>query len=77
MKSNSNNHDIESSDIKDIKLNEVLNANKNLYDKLNKIPEIEAIQSIEVEEEIISEISSHLLVVRKLWKHLILILVSQ
>ena len=52
MKPNLNNQDLESSDIKDKELKEVLHANKNLYDKLNKIPEIEAIQSIEVEEDI-------------------------
>ena len=52
MKPNLNNQDLESSEVKDTKLTEVLHANKNLYDKLNKIPEIEAIQSIEVEEEV-------------------------
>ena len=52
MKPNLNDQDLESSEVKDKKLIEVLHANKNLYDKLNKIPEIEAIQSIEVEEEV-------------------------
>ena len=33
-------------------LDKVLDANKDLYDKLNQIPEIEAIEAISLEEEI-------------------------
>ena len=51
MKSNSDKKSSDSSQIKDNQLAKVLNANKDLYDKLNKIPEIEAIQSIEIEKE--------------------------
>ena len=36
-------------------LDKVLDANKDLYDKLNQIPEIEAIEAISIEEEIITE----------------------
>ncbi|RPH06160.1 MAG: potassium channel protein [bacterium TMED46] len=36
-------------------LDEVLDANKDLYDKLNQIPEIEAIEAISIEEDIASE----------------------
>ena len=36
-------------------LDEVLDANKDLYDKLNQIPEIEAIEAISIEEDISSE----------------------
>lgn len=45
-----------SSEIKEEKLTEVLHANKDLYDQLNKIPEIEAIQAIEVEEDVSEEL---------------------
>ena len=51
MKSNTDKKGSDSSQIKDNQLAKVLNTNKDLYDKLNKIPEIEAIQSIEVEKE--------------------------
>ena len=36
-------------------LDKVLDANKDLYDKLNQIPEIEAIEAISLEEEIVTE----------------------
>ena len=36
-------------------LDEVLDANKDLYDQLNQIPEIEAIEAISIEEDISSE----------------------
>lgn len=52
MKSNSDIKISNSSEIKENELTEVLHANKDLYDKLNKIPEIEAIQAIEVEEDV-------------------------
>jgi len=51
MKSNLGKKKSDSSEIKEDKLTEVLYANKDLYEKLNKIPEIEAIQAIEVEED--------------------------
>ena len=36
-------------------LDEVLDANKDLYNQLNQIPEIEAIEAISIEEDIASE----------------------
>ena len=36
-------------------LDKVLDANKDLYDKLNQLPEIEAIEAISLEEEIVTE----------------------
>ena len=32
-------------------MNSAINANKDLYDKLNKLPEIEALNDIEIEEK--------------------------
>lgn len=52
MKLNLDKITLDSSEIKENKLNEVLHTNKDLYDKLNKIPEIEAIQAISVEEDV-------------------------
>ena len=42
-------------DVSSTEIDKVLNANKDLYDKLNQIPEIEAIEAITFEEDIASE----------------------
>ena len=42
---------LQSADVKQKELDKVLEVNKNLYEKLNKLPEIEAIGTIEVGEE--------------------------
>ena len=42
----------EEQNIPEVELNKVIGANRDLYDKLNKIPEIEALDSILEEEEI-------------------------
>ena len=42
-------------DVSSTEIDKVLNANKDLYDKLNQIPEIEAIEAIAFEEDIASE----------------------
>ena len=46
---------IQDSEVSAKELDEVLDANKDLYDKLNQIPEIEAIEAISLEEEITTE----------------------
>ena len=38
-------------DVSTTELDEVIHANKQLYDKLNKLPEIEALEAIAIEEE--------------------------
>ena len=38
-------------DISTTELDEVIHANKELYDKLNKLPEIEALEAITIDEE--------------------------
>ena len=40
----------EGENISSREIDEVINANKDLYDKLNKIPEIEALDSVQVYE---------------------------
>ena len=42
-------------DVSSTEIDKVLDANKDLYDKLNQIPEIEAIEAIAFEEDIASE----------------------
>ena len=42
----------EEQNIPEVELNKVIGANRDLYDKLNEIPEIEALDSIMEEEEI-------------------------
>tara|TARA_Y100001934_G_C12383815_1_gene794308 strand:+ start:6376 stop:7773 length:1398 start_codon:yes stop_codon:yes gene_type:complete len=51
------------SDVSNSELDNVIQANKDLYEKLNAIPEIEALESISIEEEqeTKGEIESHLL----------------
>ena len=51
------------SDVSNSELDNVIQANKDLYEKLNAIPEIEALESISIEEEQETkrEIESHLL----------------
>ena len=46
---------IQDNEVSAKELDEVLDANKDLYDKLNQIPEIEAIEAISLEEEIVTE----------------------
>ena len=46
---------IQDSEVSAKELEQVLDANKDLYDKLNQIPEIEAIEAISLEEEIATE----------------------
>ena len=42
----------EEENISSREIDEVISANKDLYDKLNKIPEIEALDSVQVDEEL-------------------------
>ena len=42
----------EGENISSREIDEVINANKDLYDKLNKIPEIEALDSVQINEEL-------------------------
>ena len=42
---------IKESEVSDIEINKVIGANKDLYDKLNQIPEIEALESIYIDQD--------------------------
>ena len=42
---------IQDPDVSSSELDDVIHANKDLYDKLNQLPEIEALQAIDEEEE--------------------------
>ena len=50
MKNESHIEALDQQDISEVELNNVIDANKDLYDKLNELPEIEALDSL-VEEE--------------------------
>ena len=49
MKNESHIEALDQQDISEVELNNVIDANKDLYDKLNELPEIEALDSL-VEE---------------------------
>ena len=50
MKNESHIEALDQQDFSEVELNNVIDANKDLYDKLNELPEIEAMDSI-IEEE--------------------------
>ena len=52
MKNTSQKEALSQQDILEVELNNVIDANKDLYDKLNELPEIEALNSIVEEEEV-------------------------
>ena len=43
---------LKNTEIPSVEIDKVIDANKDLYDKLNKIPEIEALESFKGEEEL-------------------------
>ena len=51
MKNESHLEALDQQDISEVELNNVIDANKDLYDKLNELPEIEALDSLIEEEE--------------------------
>ena len=51
MKNESHIEALDQQDISEVELNNVIDANKDLYDKLNELPEIEALDSLVEEEE--------------------------
>ena len=51
MNENTSPDQIQNPDVLTTELDEVIHANKELYDKLNKLPEIEALEEIAIEEE--------------------------
>ena len=51
MKNESHLEALDQQDISEVELNNVIDANKDLYDKLNELPEIEALDSLVEEEE--------------------------
>ena len=51
MNDNASPDQFEDPDVSTTELDEVIHANKELYDKLNKLPEIEALEAIAIEEE--------------------------
>ena len=52
MKNESHIEALDQQDFSEVELNNVIDANKDLYDKLNELPEIEAMDSIIEEEEV-------------------------
>jgi len=51
MNDNASPDQFQDPDVSTTELDEVIHANKELYDKLNKLPEIEALEAIAIEEE--------------------------
>mgnify|MGYP001460401807 CR=1 FL=1 len=52
MKNESQKEASDQQDISEVELNNVIDANKDLYDKLNELPEMEALDSLIEEEEV-------------------------
>ena len=51
MNDNASPDQFQDPDVSTTELDEVIHANKELYDKLNKLPELEALEAIAIEEE--------------------------
>ena len=52
MKNESHIEALDQQDFSEVELNNVIDANKDLYDKLNELPEMEALDSLVEEEEV-------------------------
>jgi len=53
MNDNASSDQFQDPDVSTTELDEVIHANKELYDKLNKLPEIEALEAIELKRKMI------------------------
>jgi len=52
MKNESQKEALSQQDISEVELNNVIDANKDLYDKLNELPEMETLDSLIEEQEV-------------------------